>query len=506
MLFSKLFAPLRYDMYFSPINYTLYEIENIDISEVVYDSRRAKKDTVFVCIRGIDKDGHSFAQSAYDNGARIFVVEKKLPLLFDAIQIICENTRRALAMLSASFFEYPAKKMKMIGITGTKGKTTTASLVGSILMNSGKSVGIIGTNGININGKITPTKNTTPESLDLHSTFAKMLNEGVQYVVMEVSSQAVYLDRIYGIDFDIGIFTNLYRDHIGEREHPSFEHYRASKAKFFESVKLGIFNADDKSTEHMLKNFHGERLFYSVESQTECMALAIVPYRSGAVFGTQFLCKTEQAQICVNIGIPGKFSVYNALCAICATRLLGISDEDITASLEKAAVKGRFENIQTPLENISFIIDYAHNGESLKSVISAILDYSPRRLIVVFGSVGERTRERRRDMAKAAEKADFCILTSDNPGKENPKEIISDIQVHMTAEYCVVIDRAEAIRRAVDIAADGDIVLFAGKGHEDYQLIGTEKIPFSERDIIIEAATNRAKRAFLDVETPGVFV
>lgn len=460
------------------------------LSDIAYNSAKAGPGILFVCLVGASADGHDYAEDAYRRGSRIFVCQKKLTLPRDAVQLITENTRRALAILSAEFFGHPEKKLTVIGVTGTKGKSTVCEMIYHILAKNGIRAGTIGTVGVKFDGILCPTGNTTPESYELFRIFADMTAHGVEAVALEVSSQGIKLDRIYGLLFDIAVMTNLAEDHIGGDEHPDFEDYKRCKMELFHHCRCGIFNADDPYFEEFSSSCTGTVKTYSISEAADMSADNIVPYRTAQEFGVSFTVRYHGTKTNGNLPFPGAFSVSNALAAMSVTAQIGISPEKALAALADVSLAGRFEIVKTPLENITFLIDYAHNGESLRRALIALRAYHPSRLICLFGSVGGRTKLRRRELGlAAAEYADFTILTSDNPDGEPPADIIHDIEKNMPgASYIAIPDRKDAIEYAVKHAAYGDIVLIAGKGHENYQLIGGKKIPFSERDIIRNAA------------------
>ena len=465
------------------MKYDLYGIKDI-----VYDSRKAAPNTAFVCLVGAKSDGHKFAQMAYDKGTRLFFAQKDLALPEDAKVILCEDTRIALAELSRQFFDYPDKKLKIIGITGTKGKTTTSNIIAQILNKSGKNAAVIGTNGIIINGVRTPTVNTTPESYELYRSFNDMVNAGCDHCIMEVSSQAVKLNRIHGIEFDVGVFTNLSPDHIGEGEHADYNEYRTCKAGLFAKSKVSVINCDDDDSSYMIEAASGNVITYSVKDG-DCCADDIKHWSEPGVLGVKFNCRYNDVITELKIATPGIYSVYNALCAYTVCLQCGVTSAQIIKYLPMTRVKGRFEIVDA-LPDSTVIIDYAHNGLSLESVLKTIKEYEPKRLVVLFGSVGERTQLRRRELAEVArEYADFVIATSDNPGNEDPDKIIDEICSYLgDTPYIRFADRVEAVEYAVTNALPGDVILLAGKGHEDYQLIGNEKVPFSEYDIVINTA------------------
>lgn len=458
------------------------------IRDIVYDSRRAAPDTAFVCLVGAASDGHNYARMAYDKGSRLFFAQRELDLPEDAKVIICEDTRITLAEVSRQFFGYPDKELKIIGITGTKGKTTTSNIIAQILNKCGKNAAVIGTNGIIINGELTPTVNTTPESNELYRTFDKMVKAGCEYCVMEVSSQAVKLNRIHGIEFEIGVFTNLSPDHISDIEHKTYEEYRECKSMLFAHCRNSIINTDDDDSSYMLKKAKDKVYTISLHNG-DFTADNISKYSDSNILGMSFDCRFEDVTAQLKISTPGIYSVYNGMTAFAVCRILGISAVEIARNLPDCRVNGRFEIIDA-LPYATFIIDYAHNGVSLESVLNTLKDYDPKRLIVLFGSVGERTQLRRKELAEAASKyADLVIVTSDNPGNEDPDAIIDEICGHLgDLPYVRFADRVEAIKYAVENATAGDVILLAGKGHETYQLIGNDKVPFCEKDVLIKAS------------------
>ncbi len=468
------------------MKYDLYGIKDI-----VYDSRKAAPNTAFVCLVGAKSDGHKFAQMAYDKGARLFFAQKDLALPEDAKVILCEDTRIALAELSRQFFDYPDKKLKIIGITGTKGKTTTSNIIAQILNKSGKNAAVIGTNGIIINGVRTPTVNTTPESYELYRSFNDMVNAGCDHCIMEVSSQAVKLNRIHGIEFDVGVFTNLSPDHIGEFEHPDFEDYKNCKRTLFTDYGTDyiVYNGDDEYALSVVGGARCEKASVSIGGNGDFSASSITYFRSPGNIGVSFECQADGKTFPVALSFPGEFSVYNALTAIAVCARLGLGAARITKTMRHIRIKGRFETHELPC-GATVVIDYAHNGVSLKAALTAMRIYEPTRLICLFGSVGGRTRMRRAELGLVASRdADFCILTSDNPDNELPSAIISEIATYFTAGTCPYVaipDRKKAIEYALSHAQKGDIILLAGKGHESYQLICGVREHFSETEIVEE--------------------
>ena len=413
-----------------------------------------------------------------------------------------KSSRAALAALSAVFYGEPAKQLTLIGITGTKGKTTTAILIKEILCACGIDCAYIGSNGISYQDKHFETVNTTPESRELHRHFRNMADAGVTHVIMEVSSQAPWTHRIDGLQYDTVIYTNLGRDHIGPGEHASFEEYRDAKRRLFTDfgAKNIIYNADDEYGAYMVHGTNARLLSYAIRKDADFRGSDLRPYRDSTSLGIDFDVTHEGIRTGVRLRTPGAFSIYNGLAAIAACGCYGVSIRQAAEALRTISITGRFEIVDA-LPGVTFIIDYAHNGLSLSTALRELRTYSPKRLICIFGTVGGRTQERRQELAEAASNyADYSIITSDNPNFEDPDAIIAEIVRHLdpAALYTTVTDRDEAIRFAVRIAEEGDILLFAGKGHETYQLINGEKVPFSERAILLdEAAKVREKLLIL---------
>lgn len=469
----------------------------ISVHSIFCDSRVAAADGMFFCLAGALSDGHNYADRAYAAGCRIFAVERDIPLPDDAIKIKFKSTRRALSAICAEFYSHPDRDMHVVGITGTKGKTTTALLIHKMLNACGVESGYIGTNGVSFCGKHFHTVNTTPESLELFKYLDLMRDCGVKVVVIEVSSQALWTYRVCDVSFDSCIYTNLYRDHIGEHEHPSFAHYKKTKRTLFSdfSPTTVIANSDDGASKYMTRGVKARIISTSAEGKdADWRAEDVREEKSGGNLGVSFLaCRGDEKHV-TRLALPGKINVCNALLlfALCCD-VLGLSAEAVAKSFGDLTIPGRAEAMSIPaLPDVTFVIDYAHNGASLSAILKVLRAYSPRRLICLFGSVGERTHLRRGELARAAaEYADVCILTSDNPGREDPEKIISEIDSAFPDGYpkrICIPDRKAAIFHAVEMAKAGDVILLAGKGHEDYQLIGTQRVPFCERDIIIAAA------------------
>lgn len=473
-----------------------YSGADCEVTRVICDSREATSGAVFVCIKGFASDGHSYAARAYELGCRVFIVENDVDLPGDAIVIKHDNTRKALASLGAAYYGFPARKIKVVGITGTKGKTTTALMLASILNQNGISAGYIGSNGIDFAGNHFETNNTTPESIDLHRYFAEMVNAGVKVAVLEVSSQALYLDRVYGIDFFATAFTNLAPDHIGGIEHPTFEHYRDSKKRLFTEYnsEFALYNAEDTESLYMVGGCRALLNSFGME-KGDFHSSDIRPFMDDGVLGISFKAHSFSKTCDVKLPMPGKFSVSNALCAIGIAYQLGVTLEMSASALESTYATGRFEIVRTRMPAV-FVIDYAHNGFSLTSALTTLREYEPERLWCVVGSVGGRTKGRRAELGEAASRlSDFVVLTSDNPDFEDPLDICKEMHAAFVKETpCEMFaNREDAISYVLKNVKKNDIVLFAGKGHEQYQFVRGGKIPFSERKLIEEYALELSK-------------
>ncbi len=468
-----------------------------EIRTVTENPKKADSNSVFVCIRGANTDGHRYADSAYANGCRVFVGQADLTLAPDALYFRVENPRHMLALLACRLADMPSQKLHVIGITGTKGKTTTAHLLAHILNQCGTPCAYIGTNGISYSNIRIATKNTTPDAVTLQQTLADIERAGIRTVVMEVSSQAILQNRVDGTHFRTLIFTNLSPDHIGQNEHPDFENYKACKHRLFtdfdaESV---IFNADDPASDDMLCDCPAKvRISCSDTDQHADFRIgAVTLLRDNHMWGVRcnVFAKSTSSPCKLELPLIGHFNATNALLALaCASRTFGISLADACAALRSVTVAGRSELIPLP-NGACAVIDYAHNRASMESLLLSLRQYATHRLIALFGSVGERSQMRRHELGEvAASLCDLCILTSDNPGTEPPEAIIDEIAeafVGSSVPYLKIIDRAEAIRTALSLMRSGDILVLVGKGHETYQLIGKEQIAFCERAILLDA-------------------
>lgn len=464
------------------------------VDEVIYDSRKARENSVFVCIRGSVRDSHEFIPDVLKAGCRVLVVETAVEAPEDVTVIRVENGREALAELSAARFGYPAEKLLTIGITGTKGKTTTSYMVKAVLEAAGKKVGLIGTNGAVIGGERFPTSNTTPESYVVQEYFARMVEAGCDCMVMEVSSQALMLSRVGGICFDLGLFTNISPDHIGPKEHESFEEYLYWKSRLLTVCKTGVVNRNTEHYEEIVQDASCRLFTYGLECMADFSGDRLHYANDHEFVGIEFDIHGGLNGR-VRVGMPGKFNADNALAALAVCSLaLGDEakekEETLLGSLENIRVDGRME-IAHVSKTCSVIVDYAHNAVSMESLLTTLRDYRPKRLVCVFGCGGNRAKERRYSMGEIGGKmADFCILTADNPRFEKNEDIIKDIETGMAktdGKYMVIPDRREAIFYAIHNAVEGDMIAIIGKGHEDYQEIEGVRHHFLDREVVEEA-------------------
>lgn len=458
------------------------------ISTLVYDSRKVEKGSVFVCISGTVRDAHDFIPDVINKGAAAVIVEKEVPLVEGVTFILVENSRKALAYMASAYFGYPAEQLKTIGITGTKGKTTTTYMVKSILESAGIKTGLIGTIESIIGQEHAPAANTTPESYRVQELFRKMVDAGMDAVVMEVSSQALMLSRVAGFTFDIGVFTNLEPDHIGENEHKDFEDYMHCKSLLFQQCKLGIFNGDSEHLEGILKGHLCKVETFGYGEQNDFVARNVELKRDHGQLGVKYQV-TGNADFEVSVHVPGSFSVYNSLTAIAICQHFHVPEEKVVKALAEVSVKGRIEIVPVT-RRYTLMIDYAHNAMSLESLLTTLREYEPKRLICLFGCGGNRAKSRRYEMGEVSSRlADLTVVTSDNPRNEEPMDIIQDILIGVKkadGEYVTIPDRKEAIAYCMKNAKDGDIIVLAGKGHEDYQEIKGVKHHMDERELIAE--------------------
>ena len=469
--------------------------DEIEITTLINDSRKVETGSVFVCISGSVSDGHKYIPDVAEKGAAAVVVERDVEAPEHMTVIRVEDTRYALALMSAAYFGYPAEKLKVIGITGTKGKTTTTYMIKSILDSVGYKVGLIGTIEAIIGEKRIPAANTTPESYTIQQYFAQMVEEGCDCVVMEVSSQGLMLNRTAGIPFEIGIFTNLGHDHIGPNEHKDFDDYKRCKGLLFKQCKVGIANVDDKYFRDVFQGAtcRTETFGFSEEAdlRAENVRLVSRPGYLGVAYHVSGVMDFD-----VEIDIPGTFSVYNSLTAISVCRHFNVPVEKIKEALRKAKVKGRIEMIKVS-DEFTLMIDYAHNAMSLESLLTTLKEYHPKRLVCLFGCGGNRSKDRRYEMGEVSGRlADLTIITSDNPRFEEPQAIIDDIKTGIgrtNGKYVEICDRKAAIRYAIEHGEPGDVIVLAGKGHEDYQEIRGVKYPMDERVLIAEVLEELAQ-------------
>ncbi len=480
--------------------------KDTEITSVVYDTRtEIKNGAMFICIVGFTFDGHSYIEEAVKNGASAIVIEKghlftpeQQKALSTVAVIESPNTRIALATVSAAWFGNPAEKMTVIGITGTKGKTTTAHIVKRILEENSSKVGMIGTLGAFIGNEKSPTKNTTPESYELHRLFAEMLDKGCTHVVMEVSSQATKLHRTDGITFDYAVFLNLSPDHISAGEHADMEEYAACKKLLFSQCKAAIVNMDDEKWEYMTEN---APVTYTTsrEHEADFYATDIENVWESGFLGINFTVKGEKADKMsgkFSLNMPGTFNVENALVAIALSELLGLSKAAVDRGLDTVYVKGRTQLLKTLPDSATCIIDYAHNALSMESLLSMLKAYNPDRLICLFGGGGNKPKQRRYDMGEMAGKyADLTVLTTDNPRFEEVEDINRDIIVGLNVyggKYITILDREEAIIYLLENCKKGDLVALIGKGHEEYQDIKGQKYYFSEEKCVENYVKSKA--------------
>lgn len=467
-----------------------------EIREVVFDSRKAGEGSLFICIKGAVSDGHTYAREVAEKGAAVLVVQDTVQVPGEVTVIQVENSRYAMACISAAWFDHPAEKLKTIGITGTKGKTTTTYLVKSILENAGHKTGLIGTIETIIGDEHIPAANTTPESYLVQQYFAQMAEAGCDSVVMEVSSQGLMLHRTAGFVFDIGIFTNIEPDHIGPNEHKDFQDYLHCKSLLFQQCKIGIFNGDDQHLDKLLEGHTCQVETFGFSPEADLRAENTHLVTGKGTLGIAYQVKGLM-DFPVEIDLPGKFSVYNSLTAIAVCRHFGVTEENIQRALKNAKVKGRIEMVKVS-EEFTLMIDYAHNAMSLESLLMTLKEYKPNRLVCLFGCGGNRSKLRRYEMGEVSGKlADLTIITSDNPRDEEPQAIIDDIKTGIgrtEGKYVEIIDRKEAIAYAIHHGQPGDIIVLAGKGHEDYQEIKGKKYPMDERVLIGEILEEDKKR------------
>ena len=459
-----------------------YGVHDVDVTDITNDSRNVRPGVAFVCIKGATSDGHKYAASAAAKGAVAVIAEHNVGV---DCQVFVPDTHLAYAKMCSEFFGNPKDRLKLIGVTGTNGKTTTTYLLKNVLERFGKKVGLIGTIHNMIGDSILETENTTPDAYQLHALFRRMADAGCEYVVMEVSSHALDQERVGGLHFDAAVFTNLTQDHLDY--HGTMENYLAAKKKLFERADVSILNLDDPAAASIMDGLTGNVSTYSVQNnRAEYQAKAIRYRPDGVTF--ELLNGTRIARVTAQT--PGRFSVYNALGAAGCLLSLGFDFEETAAYLSQASgVKGRAQVVPTG-RDFTVILDYAHTPDGLENILNTFREIKKGRLVTLFGCGGDRDATKRPKMGRiVVELSDYAIVTSDNPRTEDPDAIIADILVGMkgtSTPYTVIPDRREAIRFALEHAQKDDVILLAGKGHETYQIVGVEKHDFDEEKIVTE--------------------
>jgi UDP-N-acetylmuramoyl-L-alanyl-D-glutamate--2,6-diaminopimelate ligase len=470
------------------INYKVLQgNEDINISNIQYDSRKVTENSLFICVKGFKVDGHDFAKNAILKGAKALLVEDEVEYINDSITIIkVENTREVMAYVASRYYNNPSNKFRLIGITGTNGKTSTTFLTKGIIEEYKKKTGLIGTNENRIGDKILKSKRTTPEALELQELFYNMVQENVNGVIMEVSSHSLELHRVDGCRFDVGVYTNLTLDHLDF--HKTMENYRDAKLKLFMMCEKGVINLDDQYGKYMIENGTcKEYITYGINNEdADLNAMDLDIDINGATFSIIY----NEIVYKVKLATPGKFSVYNALAAMGACLALGIPMDIIIKGLEKnKGIRGRFQAF-TSDTNYTVIVDYAHAPDGLLNVLQSIKEFADKKIITVFGCGGDRDRSKRPIMGEiAGNNSDYCVITSDNPRTENPLSIIEEIEVGMkktSCKYETVVDRLKGIQTALSMAKEGDVILIAGKGHEDYQILNDGIIHFDDAEVVKE--------------------
>jgi UDP-N-acetylmuramoyl-L-alanyl-D-glutamate--2,6-diaminopimelate ligase len=475
------------------LNYEVVQgSEDISVNEVNYDSRFVKREDLFVCIKGFQVNGHKYASAAIEKGAIAIVCEDTVECENENVTVIkVKDSRKALAIIGCNFFGNPSKKMKIIAVTGTNGKTTTTFMLKTILEKAGKKVGLVGTIANYIGSEKLDTERTTPESFELQKLFHEMVIKGCEFCVMEVSSHSLALDRVYGIEFEAGIFTNITRDHLDF--HKTFENYYAEKFKLFERSNLSVVNIDDNYGKDVVRDLKKQGkdniVTFSIKEESDFKAY---DEKCGSKhIGFKLNLNKEEDFI---VGMPGEFNIYNSLGAIATMYKLGISLDNIKKGIEEVVVLGRCEMVGREYNlPYTIILDYAHTPDGLDNILKTAKGFTENRLISVFGCGGDRDKVKRPQMGKiGTDISDIAIVTSDNPRTEKPMSIINDVLAGIDKDnYEVIENRKEAIKRAIEIAEAGDVIVIAGKGHEDYQILNTGKIHFDEREVVDEILKDR---------------
>ncbi len=487
MKLSDLLTSLKYDI--------VQGTKETKAGKVTNDTRNIGPGDIFVCIEGAVKDGHLFAKEALEKGAAVLVIQdmkkiQKAAANFPEITIVrVTDSRYALARMSAAYYDNPADHMKIIGVTGTKGKTTTACMIHRLLTEAGHKAGLIGTIRVDTGSNIYRNHNTTPESCQIHAYLKEMKDAGCDVAVMEVSSQGLKLQRTAGIFFEAGIFTNLGKDHIGPGEHADFEEYKQCKHLLFTQCKYGIGNIDDPFYEDMFERTECERMTYGLDQRADERAQNVRKTIGKGYLGICYEARgLTDCQI--ELTMPGKFNIYNSLAAVTVLHLLGVPDRVITSGFPKVKVPGRMECVEG-LSDCSVFVDYAHNAMSLGSILKTVREYEAGRIVVVFGCGGNRSKERRFEMGETAGLyGDFTVITTDNPRYEEPGQIIQDIITGISrtqGDYIAIADRRSAIRYAIEHRKPQDVIIIAGKGHETYQEIEGVRYEMDDRTLALEA-------------------
>jgi UDP-N-acetylmuramoyl-L-alanyl-D-glutamate--2,6-diaminopimelate ligase len=460
-----------------------------EIDSIVYDSRKARHGSLFICIEGYVTDGHQYVGQALAQGVSAVLLQKPI----DGLAVPwarTPDTRRGLAHVSDRFFGHPSGRLELIGLTGTKGKTTATYMTRAILSKSGRKTGLIGTIANIIGDEVAYASRTTPESYDLQALLDEMASRGMDSCVMEVSSQGLMLDRVYGCEFSTGVFTNLYHDHIGPAEHASMDEYLAAKLLLFKSCRNAVVNRDIDCYEKIRAAVKGTCLTYGLSPEADVRAAGLSRMVSRQRVGTRFMLASPWYEGEVFVGMPGRFNVYNALAAISCAGLAGAPFDAVREGLADISVPGRVQPVPTN-RPFQVIVDYAHNAASLENLLETLRAYVEGRLIVIFGNGGDRARSRRFEMGEVAGRmADLTVITSDNPRTEDPMAIIQDIITGITptgGRHIVIPDRREAIVSTIRDAIEGDMIVIAGKGHENYQIFKDRTIHFDDAEVAVEA-------------------
>ncbi len=478
---------MRLEKLIENIHYIKKIGEDKEILSLSTDSRTCGENSLFICLKGTHADAHKYAEEAIRKGAVGLVVERELSLMTDIAQIVVKDTREAVGLLASAFYLFPSKDLKIVGITGTNGKTTTSYMLASILEKAEKRVGVIGTLGVKYAGKTFPLELTTPDPIELHKILADMLIHNIEYVIMEVSAHAIYYKKIVGIDFTACIFTNLTQDHLDFFE--TMERYRQTKMQLFSSqnAPIAILNGDDETgrkIERARENNVVKTVFYGLNTPSEAFAVVT----NETLYGVEGMLNINDKLCRISLSMTGRHNVYNALAAATCAVELGIPIGKVGEGLNALAqVCGRLERIGN-LNGAEIYVDFAHTPDGLEKSLNALKQHCKGRLIGLFGCGGNRDKSKRSQMGEiAARCADFTVLTSDNPRYEDPLDIISEIEKgyrHFSVRYVVVPDRSRAIEYAMDFLKKGDVLLVAGKGGEEYQEIMGIKYPFNDKDII----------------------